>query len=400
MKKVLFVAYGGGHVRMLLPVARSLRDQGRAEPVFLGLTTARAEVEAAGFACLGFLDFVRPEDHGALAQGRALAATLAQHAVSFEESAAYLGLSYADLVRDHGAQEAGRRYAREGRQAFLPAHVLQRVLAQLRPDLVVTTSAPRAERAAVLAARALGIPCACLVDLFAAYEIEWLRAPAYADVVCVLNEALRERLLAAGRRPQEVVVTGNPAFYPLLDPALHARGAALRRARGWAGRSVWLWASQVEPASHPCNPGRGDPRLPARIAAQLQAIAASRPDMELVIRPHPSEAADYRIALGPRQWLSPREENLHELLAACDGVVVLTSTVAIEARMAGCRVVQVLGSLYSPDAPYLACGIADAAVPVAGLADAIATHSGQARCSPLGGEPATPRVVAQLEALL
>ena len=73
MKKALFVAYGGGHVRMLLPVARSLRERGWAEPVFLGLTTARAEVEAAGFRCLGFLDFVRPEDASAevRARGRA-----------------------------------------------------------------------------------------------------------------------------------------------------------------------------------------------------------------------------------------------------------------------------------------------------------------------------------------
>ena len=39
---------------------------------------------------------------------------------------------------------------------------------------------------------------------------------------------------------------------------------------------------------------------------------------------------------------------------AHDVVSVLTSTVGIEARLAGCRVIQVLGSLYSADAPYLA----------------------------------------------
>ena len=120
MKRVLFVGYGGGHVRMLLPVARLLRARGLAEPVFLGLTTARAEVEAAGFPCLGFTDFIGEGDAAALEQGRALASQLASHAISFEESAAYLGLSYADLVREHGAERAAALPAAPGRQAFLP----------------------------------------------------------------------------------------------------------------------------------------------------------------------------------------------------------------------------------------------------------------------------------------
>ena len=197
MKRVLFVGYGGGHVRMLLPVARLLRGRGLAAPVFLGLTTARAEVEAAGFACLGFADVVRADDAAALAQGRALASQLPAHAVSFDESAAYLGLSYADLVREHGEAEAAAQYVAHGRQAFLPIATLERVLAQVRPDLLVATSAPRAERAAFVAARRLGVPAVCLVDLFAAYEIEWLREPGFADRICVLNDRVRDRLLAA-----------------------------------------------------------------------------------------------------------------------------------------------------------------------------------------------------------
>ncbi|KQT08807.1 hypothetical protein [Ramlibacter sp. Leaf400] len=393
MKRVLFVGYGGGHVRMLLPVARLLRERGLAEPVFLGLTTARAEVEAAGFACLGFADVVRADDAAALAQGRALASQLPAHAVSFDESAAYLGLSYADLVREHGEAEAAARYAAHGRQAFLPIATLERVLAQVRPDLVVATSAPRAERAAFVAARRLGVPAVCLVDLFAAYEIEWLREPGFADRICVLNDRVRDRLLAAGRSEEEVTVTGNPAFDGLLDPAVRERGAALRKARGWEGRRVWLWASQVEPESHPCQPGRGDPLLPRRIAQELQRIAQARPGMALVIRPHPSEG-ELRIELAQRQWLSPRGENLHELLHACDGVVVLTSTVGLEARIAGCALVQVTGSLYTPDAPYLAYGIADAAVPREGLAAAI--DAAPPRRPAADQAPATPRVLEAL----
>ena len=43
----LFVSYGGGHVKALLPVARRARELGLAQPVYLALTTAAAEARAA-----------------------------------------------------------------------------------------------------------------------------------------------------------------------------------------------------------------------------------------------------------------------------------------------------------------------------------------------------------------
>ena len=86
----LFVAYGGGHVRMLLPVAELARERGLADVEFIGLTTARAPIEQAGFRCLGYRDFTGPADAQALAQGQALAAQLGPGAVDAQESAAYL----------------------------------------------------------------------------------------------------------------------------------------------------------------------------------------------------------------------------------------------------------------------------------------------------------------------
>ena len=397
--RVLFVCYGGGHVRMVLPVVQALAHRGEVEPVVLGLTAARAEVEAAGWPCLGFADFVEPADVDAIAHGESLARALAVLATDLRESAAYLGLSYADLAAEAGAEEARRRYAAHGRQAFLPVRTLERIVRRTGASAVVTTSAPRAERAAVLAARRLGVPALCMVDLFAAYEIEWLRAPDYADRVCVLNEAVRRKLLDAGRRPGEVLVTGNPAFDALGDAAVRERGQALRRERGWDGRHVVLWASQVEPEHHPSNPGRGRVELPGEIAQALRALVAQRPGLELVIRPHPSEPPLAAAAL-PHVWSSGRDENLHVLLHACDTVVVMTSTVGIEARLAGCHVVQVLGSLYSPDAPYLAYGIADQAVELAALPAAIDLAMQSPARAPQALQPAAPRVADALMELL
>ena len=56
MKKVLFVAYGGGHVNMVIPVAKKLMAQPGFYVEVLGLTTARHVLEKENIPCFGFSD--------------------------------------------------------------------------------------------------------------------------------------------------------------------------------------------------------------------------------------------------------------------------------------------------------------------------------------------------------
>ena len=101
---------------------------------------------------------------------------------------------------------------------------------------------PRAERAAIEAAGELSIPSVCLVDLFAVDEKRWIGRPGYADRVCVLNEGVRQMLLAEGRTPDEVVVTGNPAFDGLFDPAHRQAAMEVRGRLNARHRKVALYA--------------------------------------------------------------------------------------------------------------------------------------------------------------
>lgn len=369
MKKVLFVCYGSGHVRMVLPVAAALEARGLAQVQVLGLTTAAPVVRAAGLPLLQFKDCVEAGDESALARGRELVAGLPS-VEDAEESAVYLGLSYADLEAEAGAEEARRRYAQLGRQAFLPVRTLTRILQRTAPDLVVVTNSPRAERAAAVAAGRLGIPCACLVDLFAIDEVRWIGAVDYGQRVCVLNEQVRDFLLAAGRRAEQVVVTGNPAFDALLAPATVARGRELRQRQGWQGRRVVLWPTQVEPAVHPFDARPGDPELPQRVLARLAAWTLAQPDAVLCVRPRAGEAppvlpASDRILVTGQDWALP------DLLHAVDTVVTLTSTVGLEGHLCGASLIQVLGSVFEPAMPLARFGIADAAVPADGLEAAL-----------------------------
>src|SRR4051812_13827461 len=204
---------------MVLPVARALQASGRARVQVLGLTTAAAVVREAGLPLLQVKDFVDAGDARALQHGERLAAAMGPVADP-DETRAYLGLSYAELESQHGIEGAEQRYAQDGRQAFLPVRLLERILRRVRPDLVVATNSPRGERAAVLAARKLGLPSVCIVDLFAIDEVRWIGQPGYADRICVLNAHVRDFLVRAGRQPDEVVVTGNPAFDALHAPAV------------------------------------------------------------------------------------------------------------------------------------------------------------------------------------
>lgn len=399
MKKVLFVCYGSGHVRMVVPVAQALRDAGMAQVEVLGLTTAASVVRAAGLALLQFKDFVLPGDEPALASGRELVAAMGA-LEDAPESEAYLGLCYAELEAEVGPAEAAARYAKLARQAFLPVHTLERILRRVRPDLVVATNSPRAERAAVLAAGHLGIPAVCMVDLFAVDEVRWIGAPDYAHKVCVLNEGVRQFLVVAGRKPDEVIVTGNPAFDTLLDASNAQEGRQLRERHGWQGRRVLLWPTQAEPEVHPFDGTPGDPTLPHRALGKLIDWVSRQPDVVLCVRPRAGEAApalpqgDDRFVVTGQDWPLPA------LLHAVDAVVTLTSTVGLEGHLCGARLIQVLGSVFEQAMPLARFGVADAAVPLEGLEQALEHWCRQPRRAAATAQPATPRVLRVLAEFL
>ncbi len=381
MKKVLFVTYGSGHVRMVVPVALALARSGLARPLVLALTTAAPVARAAGLDVLQFRDFLTPADEPALEYGRRLVAELKGPVADPEESAAYLGLCYAELVQAVGADEAERRYQRDGRQAFLPLKTLERILRQTAPALVVATNSPRAERAAISAAGRLGLPSVCMVDLFCLDEVKWIGDADYADAVCVLNEQVRQFLLKAGRREHEVVVTGNPAFDTLGDPTHVAEGRRLRLERHWTGKYVLLWPTQVEPAYHPFNGLPGDTGLPLRALASVIRWVLSRDDCVLCIRPRAGEAFP-AVPEDSRIVFAGQETSLPALLQAVDLVVTLNSTVGLEGHLAGTRLVQVLGSVFDAAMPLKSYGIADEAVPASGISAALDRCAGRPRLQP------------------
>lgn len=402
----LFVSYGGGHVRALLPVARRVAALGIARPLYLALTTAAASVRAAGIEAIGFADLLDKEDTYALRIGEQLARALQVNAIDMNESVAYLGLSYAALEAQLGPADAAQQYARYGRQAFLPHTVLKRALQRFTPELVVTTNSPRAERAAIEVARTEGVPAVCLVDLLGIWERDLLVQPDYADALCVLSEGVRRQLVEAGRSAGDIHVTGNPAFDGIADDSVLRAGAACRARSGWEGLHVLLYASSPEPRHIPGIVAAGDPSLPRRIETALVRAVESNPELALWVRRHPSEAAcDTEAWIGhPRIRVGPPDVSLHALLHACDEVIVTVSTVGIEAWLAGVPVVQVLGSILDHLSPYVELGVACEGLQIdeitTSYAQLVAIRAARLQAlrtaPPVGGADATARVVQVL----
>lgn len=319
---------------MVLPVIRRLRAEGWAEPLVLALTTAANIVEREGIPHFGFKDFIEPSDSDAIEEGDRLIAELPPGStVDLEESRAYLGISFNELVQTWGRDEAERRYREKGRIVFLPRKYLERIIDRLQPDLVVATNSPRAEQAALEVAVERGLPAICVKDHLGVWEMDRLARPGFGGRLCVFSESVKREIAARGRPPGEITVTGNPDFDRLLHPGLADGGRRLRRERGWDDATkVLVWASHTWPDR---------PEMPRQIEEVLLDATARHPDWRLVLRRHPSEALSAE-PLPPRVQLSGREDDLATLIMASDIVVTILSTVGLQARLLGKRMMSVV----------------------------------------------------------
>ncbi len=355
-KKVLFIAYGGGHVNALIPIIRTLsKDSGYSVEV-LGLTTSAATLEREGIPYFGFRHIITDADELAHEWGEKLAKGTSHQSVSYAETVAYLGLSYQDLIDRLGEEEAARRYKNEGRQAFCPITVLGRLLKKIKPDLVFATNAPRAEKAAILCAGQMGVPAICLVDLFGMHEMEWIGQGGYANKVCVLSDFVKDLVTRGGRDPNDVVITGNPAFDRLADDGLQEKANKFRLQKNWENDRLILWASQPEFKQHHFTGAKGNPELPRQVDQVLIKALKNHPDWRLIIRPHPSE--DLKNLKWPeRVELCDSTTDLPVLLKASDVVITLTSTLGLEAALLGKPLITIDLSIYTDEVPFTKMGI-------------------------------------------
>jgi hypothetical protein len=347
-KKVLFVTYGGGHIAMVLPVIRAVRAlDPSVECVLLALTTGHRRAQTEGMQALGYKDFLHLVDSDkALEWGAQLHRHNQSPDVSDEESQAYLGINYLDLVAQHGAEGAATLYAEKGRYAFLPLRFMQRLIEHVAPDAVVATNSPRSEEAALRVAINMGIPSIALVDLFGLDSDPFVLRNVKPDWTCVLAESVRERLVAQAFSADSVKVTGNPAFDGLIAPSVHAQASEFLTRQGWQKRQVILYIGAWESVAHPATDIPSGRSFPIEIEGILRQYVSNRPQTALIVRYHPGDWFQYpRLADTPQIYFSePPAQHIHPLVLASNVVVNTNSTVGLEAAVAGKPVISVENS--------------------------------------------------------
>jgi len=341
-KTVLFVTYGGGHARMVIPVLWALAGIAGIRTVTLALTSAGPLFDSAGLPYFGYKDLLTAEDTVASDWGNLLATKhhRPEIGIAKEESIAYLGLSYWDMIQRHGDAEAARLFQEHGRQAFYPLSIMERVMDKFTPDMVVTTNSPRSEQAAVTVAKGRGIPTLSMFDILGTYSV----IPLEADYITVLSEPVISNIQAyQGVKPnQTFLVTGNPAFDSIFDergPIDYSwRRQYLPGMPEQAKALLWIDAAGHHSADPTDAHGyKTHLHSDKEIGTNLDQLAraARYSGACLLIRPHPSQPAavfhEWIRKAGYDHVFFAGDLPMHPLLRAVNAVAIYYSTVGCEA---------------------------------------------------------------------
>lgn len=342
-KRVLFVSYGAGHIAMVLPVIRALKAQHPHWHIdLMALTTGAHAARAQGFECMRYRDFAHWYDADHLHRlAKPLLDGTTHPQVDADETLAYLGINMHDLAEQLGPSQALDEVKARGRWAFMPVKFMERVLGHLQPDVLVTTNSPRSEQAAIEAARVLGIPSVCMVDLFSPPGDPFLARSHYADALTTISELGRRNMVSGGIPGERIHVTGSPAFDGLFEPSHRAQAERDRAAMGWSKKKVILWAGHLELLP----PGMGQPddptEFPQHAEAALRAYVKAHDDVALIVRYHPNHAAHFRSsaqALAGQErvlWSEASSRHVHRDIHLCDLAVIQATTVGLEAAIVG-----------------------------------------------------------------
>lgn len=351
--RALCVVYGGGHATIAVELAAVAAEMG-IDLQILALSTGGAKLRRHGIACLGFRDLILPRvDAAALAEGRRLSARMHHGGLGItqEESEAYLGLSMTEF-RERVGPEADELFQRFGRSVWLPVGALERALDRVTPDVVLVTNAPRAERAALLAAERRRIPTVRIEDLFGRAGIIRPITEALGDrraeavvgtvrptMVSVMNTQARDNVLAFCG--EELLSVADSSVQILGQPALEratrkggtpdsASRMALRHRLGLPDTGpLVLWATDNLPPDLVLMPA-------------LANWSITHPDAHLCVKLHPGPTTEYlrffQSFAGPRITIFT-DSDIHQLIRAADATIAHFSTVAIEvALLRGCLV--------------------------------------------------------------
>lgn len=331
MKKIFMVCYGGGHVKIIKNIYLELIKEAEIEIVLLALTGAQKYLSELN------IPYMTIEKYYNIFQDKEIKnigeKILKELNINFEdtESKLYYGYSFKELIEKYGIEKSIQGYKEFERRIFLPINFMNKVLKYEKPDLVITTNAPRMEKAALIASKELGIKSISVEDLFGVEQeinekIEkFFQSNNYRDkygnYVCVLSEEVKKFL--ENKTDSKVIVTGNPNFddvYKYKEKKLFIN-ENMRRL---------CYLSQKTD-------------LNKKIFIKLLELLENKIIDILIVKIHPNEDKNiYKDILRKYEYLKNKlffENNLYEAILKSNLVITEFSTAGIEAAILGREII-------------------------------------------------------------
>lgn len=338
MNTILFVAYGGGHVTQIIPIVNELKKNPNFNIKIIALTIAGKKLQQRNIPYQSFKDFIAKDDHEILKYGTELAKNIHRDNsdIPYEETIAYLGASFFDLVKTHGEEKAYKIYEDRGRRSFLPITMMKRIFKEIKPNFVVTTNVARAEKAARIVALENDIPVLAMQDLpinitSSKNNEKSLIEPIHANYINVISNNTKFALEEIGYLAKDkFVICGNPAFDRIFNERKKINDDRHKQKILFAG--CVFKDNKVIKESEAYH----------HLELVVNAIGKGK---TIYLRPHPSEDISlyqkFIKDMSNPDIILAQDYNLYDLIYNVDLVISYVSTILLESLYIQKKVLQI-----------------------------------------------------------
>ncbi len=335
--------------KIIIPVIKKLEEDNKNRVMVLGLSEAsKRQLEQESIPYQTFGDYSNNEIDKKVSDARKLLAKKWQGLKGdkeFRESLTYLNIPLWGLVEE----KFSTLYSATFIQIVKYIETVNNLIKTENIDAIVVASDHRAtEKTTVTVGNALGIPT--LVIQHGVLSTPQLILPVTASKMAVMGKIPRDQFVDLGEAPGRLVVTGSPK-YDFLSHRAFDKEKICHKLNLDGSKNIIVLTTQNSPKEENETLLRG----------VLQAMG-DLPDVQLVIKPHPVEDEGFHRSLvkelGTSHVVITKSVALYELLNACDALMTVSSTTALEAMMLGKPVVIINLTGRRELVPYVKSGAA------------------------------------------
>lgn len=333
-KKVFIIAYGGSHIKLLIPIIRELELISNYEILIYGLPGAIPDLIKENLNYVTYLNFLADVPSEYFRNRTVNEIVEINHNSSFPfskfESIAYLVCNIIDYSLFHNItfDDAAIEIKKNGRQVFFPTFFFKKILAMIHPDIILSTISPKSERAALHAGFELGIKTVSIDDLFGNH----FKHPPAAEYTFVMSEYVKHLYETNPNNKSIPVITGNPylqSFYnSYLDEWKNIEGEEYVLFL-YQNMFFDLATRQIFPISK---------ELCINLVNNLSHIFGKK-GKKIAIRNHPNLLVHERLNLDGVIILD--DTDLNAALAKCSVVIGFDSTVLLQALILNKKVIEI-----------------------------------------------------------